>query len=341
MSVVGSIAVSLRVLLTEFELMTIEGYRRDLLGASFLQELIRRDARPENLEKEFLYSVISLNTSRIDTIDRIIKTYAASANAGGLLFSHPATELTSIFAGAVYIGPVSNLADLALPRTELSTVAIFERVWSASDGLFHCFAAHYTPAPQPGTAGVLRILHPMVAWMNMPGEIGHGRRVAWGTHQIVFLVNETSPDLHRFREIANEASPIYRDIRDAYQKSLGGEQQIELKLALAPNQAAVGGGFQLARIVLDLLAGGDAWQAWWTSTFEQREAARYFWSAHRASIFDWGYARALRSLERIEGEAEEAYVKVAEHQQLSITDVSLSARYEWSRRSLQRFYSNR
>lgn len=51
----------------------------------------------------------------------------------------------------------------------------------------------------------------------------------------------------------------------------------------------------LAHMILDLLTGGgNAWTAWWTSSFADRKAARQFRSAHHATIFDWGYERALR-----------------------------------------------
>lgn len=62
------------------------GYRRDLLWASIYQELVRRDAMPDQRDKSILSSMISLNTSRVDAINRIIKTYAPSTNTGKHLF---------------------------------------------------------------------------------------------------------------------------------------------------------------------------------------------------------------------------------------------------------------
>lgn len=60
-----------------------------------------------------------------------------------------------------------------------------------------------------------------------------------------------------YREIhkLGGVNQMYRAIKNAYQKHVG--QKIELKMALAPAQAAVGGGgLMLARMVLDLLASG-------------------------------------------------------------------------------------
>lgn len=88
-----------------------------------------------------------------------------------------------------------------------------------------------------------------------------------------------------------------------------------VKVAIAPAQAAVGGGgFMLARMVLDIMngAGDDSWRIAYEDDGgrDRREMARAFWTAHRSIIFDWAFARILRHLENVE---RETYVKVREH----------------------------
>lgn len=81
----------------------------------------------------------------------------------------------------------------------------------------------------------------------------------------------------------------------------------------------------LACMVFDLLAsghvaGGNMWKAWYTgSTFQQQGAAWLFESAHRATIFDWRYAQALRVKM---GAGAKPYAKILENKSLTFLNGS-------------------